>query len=86
MRISSPPFRHACHFGTDIDDEKALIANNMTIEEVARHIGADSLGYISPAGLKTACVHGSLPLCMGCFTGEYPLFVGRHTKTQLETR
>ena len=86
MRISSPPFRHACHFGTDIDDERALIANHMTLAEVARHIGADSLGYISPAGLKTACIHAGLPLCMGCFTGEYPLPVGPHTKTQFETR
>ncbi len=86
MRISSPPFRHACHFGTDIDDERALIANHMTLAEVARHIGADSLGYISPAGLKTACIHAGLPLCMGCFTGEYPLPVGHHTKTQFETR
>jgi amidophosphoribosyltransferase len=25
MRISSPPFRHSCHFGTDIDNEETLL-------------------------------------------------------------
>jgi amidophosphoribosyltransferase len=30
MGISSPPFRHTCHYGTDIDSEENLIANKMS--------------------------------------------------------
>jgi amidophosphoribosyltransferase len=70
MRISSPPFRHTCHFGTDIDSEENLIANKTSLEEICRQIGADSLGYISIDGLKKACEKCSLPFCTACFTGN----------------
>jgi len=70
MRISSPPFKHTCHFGTDIDNEENLIANKMTLDEICRKIGADSLGYISIEGLKKACGECALPFCTACFTGN----------------
>jgi len=70
MRISSPPFRYTCHYGTDIDSEENLIANNMDLDEICRQIGADSLGYISIDGLKSACSGCSLPFCTACFTGN----------------
>ncbi|MDR0503995.1 MAG: amidophosphoribosyltransferase [Treponema sp.] len=79
MRISSPPFRHTCHYGTDIDNEENLIANNMSHDEICRKIGADSLGYISIEGLKDACSKCAAPagcaapalsFCTACFTGN----------------
>jgi len=70
MRISSPPFRHTCHYGTDIDSEENLIANNMSLEEICAKIGADSLGYISIDSLKNACKQCTLPFCTACFTGH----------------
>jgi amidophosphoribosyltransferase len=70
MRISSPPFRHTCHYGTDIDSEENLIANKMSLEEICQKIGADSLGYISIEGLKKACEKCMLPFCTACFTGN----------------
>jgi len=70
MRVSSPPFRHTCHYGTDIDSEEKLIANNMNMDEICRKIGADSLGYISIEGLKDACKKCSLSFCTACFTGN----------------
>ena len=70
MRISSPPFRHTCHYGTDIDSYENLIANNMSLDEVCRKIGADSLGYISIEGLKDACKKCTLSFCTACFTGN----------------
>lgn len=73
LRIASPPFKHTCHFGTDIDHEENLIANQFSLEGLCRRIGADSLGYISLDGLKAACSGCTLPFCAGCFTGEYPL-------------
>ena len=70
MRISSPPFRHTCHYGTDIDSEENLIANKMSLDEICRQIGADSLGFISIEGLKKACEKCALPFCTACFTGN----------------
>jgi len=70
MRISSPPFRYACHYGTDIDSEENLIANRMNLEEIREKIGADSLGYISIKGLKQACGKCALDFCTACFTGN----------------
>jgi amidophosphoribosyltransferase len=70
LRISSPPFRYSCHYGTDIDNEENLIANKMSLDEICRAIGADSLGYISKDGLINACAKCRLPFCTSCFTGN----------------
>ena len=70
MRISSPPFRYTCHYGTEIGDEKNLIANRMDIDEIRQSFGADSLGYISRKGLIEACSGCTLPFCTGCFSGH----------------
>ena len=51
MRISSPPFLHPCYYGTDIDSPEHLIACSHSVEETARIIGADSLGYLPVPGL-----------------------------------
>jgi len=80
MRISSPPFRHTCHYGTDIGSEENLIANNMNIEEIRKKFGADSLGYISIGGLKKACEKCALPFCDACFTGDR---VAAHTQKDI---
>jgi len=68
MRISSPPFRYTCHYGTDIDSEENLIANRLSLDEICHKIGVDSLGYISIEGLKRACAKCALPFCTACFT------------------
>ena len=70
MCISSPPFRHTCHYGTDIDSEENLIANQMSIEKIGEKIGVDSLYYISIKGLKTACSKSGMAFCAHCFTGN----------------
>ena len=70
MRISSPPFLFTCHYGTDIDSEENLIANKMSIDEICKFIGADSLGFISVDGLKTACQKSTMQFCTNCFTGD----------------
>ncbi len=79
MRISSPPFLHPCYYGTDVDSEDKLVAVSHTVEEIARMIGADSLGYL-PVN-KLGCLllkdeAGRICPCSGycdaCFTGKYP--------------
>ncbi|MCD8364544.1 MAG: amidophosphoribosyltransferase [Clostridiales bacterium] len=71
VRISSPPFLWPCYFGTDIPVREQLIAYNRTVEEIRRVIGADSLAYLRIERLDAMA--GGLPICRGCFTGEYPL-------------
>lgn len=72
VRISSPPFKYPCYFGTDVDSREKLIANNMTIEEIREHIGADTLGYLSVENMLKAPEGCKLGFCDGCFTGKYP--------------
>jgi amidophosphoribosyltransferase len=70
MRISSPPFKHTCLYGTDIGDESEVIANRMNLDEIIKSTGADSWGYLSLAGLKEACAGCNLPFCQECFDKE----------------
>ena len=67
LRISSPPFKNVCNFGTDIGDAQKLIANKLDIEGITKQIGADSLGYISLEGLKKSCSGCKLQFCTACF-------------------
>ena len=73
MRISSPPFRHPCYFGTDIDAREKLIANKMSVEEIATKVGVDSLGYLSIESAGKVAAGVNREFCNGCFTGKYPL-------------
>ena len=75
MRVSCPPFRHPCFFGTDIDSTENLIACQMSIPEIAEKIGVDSLGYLSVEGVKRIAQPKFGHFCVGCFTGQYPIEV-----------
>jgi len=87
MRISSPPFLNPCYFGTDIDSKDKLIACKMSIEEIAKELGADSLGYLSIDNLRKIPVGANCDFCDGCFTGKYPMdvsWVDDYSKDMLE--
>ena len=71
MRICSPPIRHSCYFGVDMARRSELIASKLSVEEIRRHIGADSLGYLSLAGMIGATGGTADEYCAACFTGEY---------------
>ena len=75
MRISSPPFRYPCFFGTDVDSREHLIACRLnTVEEIAKEIGADTLAYLSvDAAHRLAGDNSGCAFCDGCFTGRYPI-------------
>ena len=74
MRVSSPPFRHSCYFGTDIDSEDDLIACRYdNTEDIARVIGADSLAYLSIEATSEIAEDCRLGICNGCFSGKYPI-------------
>lgn len=70
MRISSPAFLNPCYYGTDIDSREHLIACKHTVGEIAKIIGADSLGYLPVKELGTMI--GNEQYCGACFDGCYP--------------
>ena len=71
VRISSPPFISECYFGTDVPNRELLIAYNRTIEEIRQVIGSDTLAYLDINRLKE--LSGGKEICVGCFTGKYPM-------------
>ena len=73
VRIHSPAMAHPCYLGVDTARREELIAHRLTVEEIAQHIGADSLGYLSLPGLFKSVGLGGEKLCSGCFTGNYPV-------------
>lgn len=76
MRVSSPPFRHPCYFGTDVDSQENLIACQYdTVEEIAKEIGVDSLAYLSINATHMLAEESGEGCCDGCFTGNYPIEV-----------
>jgi amidophosphoribosyltransferase len=73
MRISCPPTISPCFYGVDTPSKKELIAANKSVEEIREFIGADSLAYLSLAGMKKACGDGEkTTYCTACYTGVYP--------------
>lgn len=75
VRISSPPFKYPCYFGTDVPSSQHLIACRMELDEIAKAIEADSLGYLSIEGVSKILPGRSNGYCQGCFTGKYPMDV-----------
>ncbi|KAH8385613.1 hypothetical protein KR200_003576 [Drosophila serrata] len=82
IRIASPPLQYPCYMGINIPTREELIANKLNADQLARHVGADSLAYLSVEGLVEAVQQKhrdagdgqSKPTghCTACLTGEYP--------------
>ena len=71
MRVSAPPFVSECYYGTDIDDKDKLIATHHSVEEIAKIIGVDSLGYLSLENV-VKLADSTSGFCTACFGGGYP--------------
>ena len=74
MRVSAPPFLNPCYYGTDIDSRDKLIACHHSVEEIAKIIGVDSLGYLNVNHLGMLAAHDNKQCshCAACFDGNYP--------------
>ena len=75
VRISSPPVQWPCFYGIDFATRAELIANGLSVDEICRSIGADSLGYVSLEALTQATTIPVERLCRACFDGVYPVAV-----------
>lgn len=78
MLIASPPTIAPCFYGVDTPEKKHLMAANHSIEEMAKIIGVDKLGFISIDGLynaiaKTKRNDDNPQYCDACFTDQYPI-------------
>jgi amidophosphoribosyltransferase len=78
FRIASPPTTNSCFYGVDTPNKEELLAHCMTVEEMRRHIEADSLAFVSIDGLYRATGEGNRnarhpQFCDACFSGDYPI-------------
>ena len=72
MRVSSSPITGPCYYGIDTPNREELIAANMNTEQIAAHIGVDTLGYLSLDGMLGSVPDGPGGFCHACFSGDYP--------------
>jgi amidophosphoribosyltransferase len=80
LRISAPSTTGPCYYGIDTPTKEELIASRMSVAEIAKFVGADSLAYLSRAGLHAAVRNTSdtKGACDACFSGDYPIPIGSH--------
>jgi amidophosphoribosyltransferase len=75
MRVSGPAHRFPCHYGIDFSTKGELIAAKMNLKELEKHLGLDSLRYLSLDGLlsSTGIENPTDNFCKACFDGCYPV-------------
>ncbi|QIA27333.1 amidophosphoribosyltransferase [Thermaerobacter sp. PB12/4term] len=73
LRITAPPYRFPCHFGVDTGRAEELLAAGRSPQSIARAVGADSLAFLPLDQVVEATGRSAGSLCLGCFTGRYPL-------------
>lgn len=80
MRISCPPTVSPCYYGVNTPRKSELIAAQMSVDEVCKHIEADSLGYLSMEGMLEAIGIEENNACAACWNGKYPTLIGNGSK------
>jgi amidophosphoribosyltransferase len=71
----SPPLRHPCVYGIDMQTKAEFVAKDADEKKVARRIGADKVIYQSLDALKKAIQLENPKIknfCAACFDGIYP--------------
>jgi amidophosphoribosyltransferase len=77
LRSASPPIKWPDFYGIDMPDRDKLLAANHTVDEIARLLEVDSMGFLSVDGLYWAMESGPRDLANPqftdhYFTGDYP--------------
>src|SRR5687767_15277311 len=84
VRISCPPTVSPCFYGVDTPRRSELIASSHTLEEIRKHLNADSVAYLSLEGLTGAVPGGRQSYCTSCYTGVYPVAFPRDEEAYLQ--
>jgi len=77
LRSASPPIQWPDYYGIDMPDREKLLAANHSVEEIAKILNVDSMGYLSVEGLYWAMEAGPRnadgpQFTDHYFTGDYP--------------
>lgn len=77
LRSASPPIRHPDFYGIDMPALSELMAAQMSVEQMCKSLGADSLGFLSIEGLYWAMGENKRDpdnpqFTDHAFTGDYP--------------
>lgn len=73
VRIGSPHLVAPCPYGVEVPEKDELIAANLSEDEVSKVVGADTFKWLPVDGLVESVGVPRERLCLGCFTGKYPL-------------
>jgi amidophosphoribosyltransferase len=85
--IGSPPVRFPDFYGIDTPDQSELAAANMTVEQMRMEISKSCekecryLGFLSLEGMIKATGMPGDMFNLSCFTGEYPIDIGRNKRS-----
>lgn len=88
LRISSPPTQWPCYYGIDTPTRRELIASSHSVDEIARYVTADTLGYLSLEGMLGAVTKDGAEadpahFCHACFSGQYAIPFQPSSKRQM---
>jgi len=84
LRISCPPTISPCFYGVDTPSKTELIAATHSLDEIRKYVEADSLAYLSLAGLRSAVGSQQNDYCTSCYTGVYPVAFPRNEQAYLQ--
>ena len=84
LRIASPPVMYPCFYGVDTPCQTELTASNMSQEQIRELVGADSIGYLSLAGLCSATEGLYGGHCTACFDGNFPAGLPENQKDKIK--
>lgn len=84
VRISCPPTISPCFYGVDTPRRSELIAATHTLDEIAKYLNADSVGYLSLDGLLKSVESERASYCTSCYTGKYPVAFPQNERSYLQ--
>ncbi len=73
VRIAAPAAVDACRFGVDLGDRNELTGVRYDPARARAWLDADSLGWMSPEGLRELLGSEAARSCVGCLTGHFVL-------------
>ncbi len=82
VRISSPATTNPCYYGIDTPTKDELIASSQPTSAIREYLGADSLAYLSIAGMYGFAGGDGHGFCDACFTGNYPVALGEDARVR----
>jgi amidophosphoribosyltransferase len=78
--ITCPPMLYPDYYGINTPKQTELLAAYMTNDEMREHFGATSLHFLSFDNMIKAAGLPESNFNVSCFTGEYPISIGKRQK------